>query len=80
MWLERNRTAQLLKDNGMTVDEVANELRTDKRQLVEILEGRRQANRRQAQALLNLFGIWSVCWAMKYNRRWMPYATEATAH
>ena len=78
MWLERKRTAQLLKDSDMTIDEVAIELGIGRAELMEILEGRQQATRKQAEQLLKVFGIWNICWAMKHNRRWMPYATNAT--
>ena len=80
MWLDKTRVAQILRDNGMTIDELAIELGINRFMLVEILEGKVAANRRQAQALLNLFGIWNVCWAMKDNWRWMPYAIEAIIH
>jgi len=64
----------------MTIAELAVELRMEKWQLVDILQGKTKADRRQAQTLLNLFGIWNVCWAMKDNWRWMPYAIDAIMH
>jgi len=67
----------MLRDNNMTVAELAVEMGIEKWQLVDILQGKTKANRRQAETLLELFGIWSVCWAMKDNGRWMPYAIEA---
>ena len=77
MWLDKTRIHQVLRDNGMTLGELAVELGMNKFMLVEILEGKVAANRRQAETLLNLFGIWNVCWAMKDNWRWMPYAIDA---
>lgn len=77
MWLEKRRIAQVLKDNDCTVSELALELGLSKQELQEILEGKKAANRRQAQILLTTFGIWSICWAMQQNERWMPYAIQA---
>lgn len=77
MWLDKKRIAQVLRNEGLTIVDVAIELGINKWQLVEILEGKQAANRRQAERLLALFGIWNICWAMKDNWRWMPYAIDA---
>ena len=77
MWLDKNRIAEVLKDNGMTHAELAKELGLQPWQVEQILNGITPANRRQAQSMLTLFGIWSICWAMKQNWKWMPYAIQA---
>ncbi len=77
MWLDKKRIAQVVKDNDMTYSEVAIELGLTLEETLKILEGKKSANRKQAEILLNLFGIWNICWAMKDNWRWMRYAIEA---
>ena len=80
MTLDANRAKQILADSNMSVAELAMELQMEKWQLVDILQGKQKATRRQAESFLNLFGIWNVCWAMKDNWRWMPYAIDAIMH
>lgn len=79
MWLNKKRIAEVLTDNGLTPGDLARQVGLQAWQLAEILDGRKPADRRTAALLLTIFGIWNICWAMKENWRWMPYALKAVA-
>lgn len=77
MWLNRKRIFRVLKFSGMKDSEVAATLEISECELKEILYGQKAANLKQAKKLLDLFGIYNICWAMKNNWKWMPYAIQS---
>ena len=77
MWLNRKRIFRVLKFSGIKEKEVASALEISQWELKEILYGQKPANLNQAKKLLDLFGIYNICWAMKNNWKWMPYAIQS---
>lgn len=74
MILWKSRSYKILKDSGLSVLDLALSLNLEIWQVKDILDGVQAASYNQAKKLLSVFGIKSICWAMKGNWKWLRYA------
>ena len=77
MTFDKMRMAEVIRDSRLSFTEVQENLGLTHCQAESILYGKMKCDRRTAERLLTIFGIWNVCWAMKENWRWMHYANYA---